>query len=44
MTHLKTRSTELGALKGSGDTTFKMAAHRTTWTKLQGALKTSDSF
>jgi hypothetical protein len=34
------RSTELGALKGSGDTTIKMAAQGTTWTKLQGASKT----
>jgi hypothetical protein len=38
------RSTELGASKGSGDTTFKTAAHGTTWTKLQGGLKTPDSF
>jgi len=41
--HLKTRSTELGALKGSGET-FKTAAHGTTWTKLQDASKTPDSF
>ena len=43
VTHLKT-STELGALKGSGDTTFKTAAHGTTKTKVQGAWKTPDSF
>jgi len=44
MMHLETRSTELGALKGSGDTTFKTAAHGKIWTKLQGASKTPDSF